>query len=158
MEKESKKETPSGSEKEEPVSSEPQAEEVKKEKKPRKKKGVKARKISKGRIYVKSTYNNTVITVTDLNGNTVAWGSAGHLGFKGPKKATPYAAMTIMKNVVDKIRETGLMEVDVFVRGIGGGREAAIRAIGNAGLEINTIKDVTPLPHNGCRPKKVRRV
>ena len=124
----------------------------------RKKKDKKKRKISRGNIYIKSTYNNTVITITDLNGNTIAWASAGHLGFKGPKKATPYAATSIMRNAIEKVKDTGLSEVDVYVRGIGGGREASIRAIGNAGLEVSLIKDVTPLPHNGCRPKKVRRV
>lgn len=116
------------------------------------------RKISRGRFYIRSSYNNTLVTVTDLNGNALAWASAGHLGFKGPKKSTPYAATTIVRKVIDRVRETGLSDADVFVKGIGGGREAAIRAIGNAGININVIKDVTPLPHNGCRPKKTRRV
>lgn len=128
------------------------------QKKGKKKKGKVKRKLSKGCVYIKSTYNNTIITFTDIHGNAIAWGSAGHLGFKGPKKATPYAATIITKNTIEKVRDTGLSEVDVFVKGIGGGREAAIRAIAGSGISIRVIRDVTPVPHNGCRPPKPRRV
>lgn len=143
-----------------PASAEKKVEEKKAEAKPkkRKKKGKIKRKLSKGNAYIRSTYNNTIVTITDLNGNTIAWGSAGHSGFKGPKKATPYAATIITKSVLEKIRDTGLSEVDVYVKGVGGGREAAIRALVSGGISINVIRDVTPTPHNGCRPKKARRV
>ena len=125
-----------------------------------KKKGKKKAKpeLTRGRAYVQSSYNNTLVTITDLNGNVVAWESAGAIGFKGAKKSTPYAATIVVKSLMEKIIPTGLKTVDVFVKGIGSGREAAVRALGNEGLEVNTIKDMTPIPHNGCRPKKVRRV
>lgn len=116
------------------------------------------RKIVKGKAYIKASYNNTVLTVADENGDVLAWSTAGSLGFKGAKKATPYAATKIAEVVIEKLKKTGLSELSVFVRGIGGGREAAIRAFANKGLNITSIKDVTPLPHNGCRPKKVRRI
>jgi small subunit ribosomal protein S11 len=122
----------------------------------KKKKSV--RKITRGRAYILSTYNNTIVTITDLQGNAIAWESAGPQGFKGAKKATPYAATQIVKSVIDKVKNTGLSQVDVFVKGIGGGRESAIRALNTFGLEVNSIKDLTPVPHNGCRPKKIRRV
>ena len=115
-------------------------------------------KLSKGRVYIQSTYNNTIITITDLNGRVVFWGSAGVLGFKGAKRSTPFAATEIARYVVENIKETGLAEVDVFVKGVGGGRESAIRALNTYGLKVISIKDVTPIPHNGCRPPKVRRV
>ncbi len=115
-------------------------------------------KLSKGRAYIQSTYNNTIITITDLNGRVVFWGSAGVLGFKGAKRSTPFAATEIAKYVVDHIKDTGLSEIDVFVKGVGGGRESAIRALNTYGLKVISIKDVTPIPHNGCRPPKVRRV
>lgn len=115
-------------------------------------------KISKGRAYIISSYNNTQITLTDLNGNVVSWSNAGIMGFKGAKRSTPYAATEIVRNAITKAKPTGLSIVDVFVKGIGGGREAAVRAIHSQGLEINSIKDITPIPHNGCRPPKVRRV
>ncbi|NQV00160.1 MAG: 30S ribosomal protein S11, partial [Parcubacteria group bacterium] len=99
-----------------------------------------------------------IITITDLNGRVVFWGSAGVLGFKGAKRSTPFAATEIAKYVVENIKETGLSEIDVFVRGVGGGRESAIRALNTYGLKVISIKDVTPIPHNGCRPPKVRRV
>jgi small subunit ribosomal protein S11 len=112
-----------------------------------------------GKAYVKSSYNNTIITLTDLNGNVISWASAGIAGFKGPKKATPYAAQVITRIAVERAREMyGLNEVSVFVRGVGTGREAAVRALNANGLNINLIKDITPIPHNGCRPKKPRRV
>ncbi len=116
------------------------------------------KKVEKGKAYIRSTYNNTVITLTDLNGNVLAWATAGHLGFKGPKKATPYAASRVAAAVVEKVKKVGLKEVEVFVKGIGGGRESAIRALAANGLEISFIKDITPIPHNGCRPPKPRRV
>ncbi|MBT3690209.1 30S ribosomal protein S11 [bacterium] len=114
--------------------------------------------IKRGQAHVQATYNNTIVTITDQNGNTVAQSSAGVCGFKGPKKATPYAASIIVKNVVERIENVGMKEIDVFVKGIGSGREGAIRALHANGLQVITIKDVTPIPHNGCRPKKVRRV
>lgn len=115
-------------------------------------------KLTKGRAYIQSSYNNTLITITDLQGNVIAWSSAGSIGFKGPKKSTPYAASLVARDVVAKVKDTGLKQIDVFVKGIGSGREAAIRALNNEGLEVMSIKDVTPIPHNGCRPPKVRRV
>ncbi|RJR32179.1 30S ribosomal protein S11 [Candidatus Parcubacteria bacterium] len=116
------------------------------------------RQVSTGRAYIKATYNNTLITFTDNSGNTLAQSSAGMSGFKGPKKSTPYAAGIIVKKAIDKIKDFGVKDVAVFVKGIGSGREAAIRALNVNGLNIISIKDVTPIPHNGCRPKKVRRV
>jgi small subunit ribosomal protein S11 len=118
----------------------------------------KSKRIEKGRVYIQSTYNNTVITIADSRGNVLAWSSAGALGFKGPKKATPYAASKTVEALMEKIKRVGLKEVDIFVRGIGSGREAAVRALATHGLNIFSIKDITPIPHNGCRPKKVRRV
>jgi small subunit ribosomal protein S11 len=125
-------------------------------KKGRKKK--QARKVVVGVAHIKATYNNTVVTLTDLNGNVLSWASAGLVGFKGPKKSTPYAAQIITRIAVDKTKEFGLQEVSVFVKGTGTGRESAIRALNANGLIVNSIKDVTPIPHNGCRPKKPRRV
>lgn len=114
--------------------------------------------VPQGCAYIQATYNNTIVTITDQTGNALAWSTAGTCGFKGPKKATPYAASIIVKNVVDKIRSFGLKDVHVFVKGVGSGREAAIRAINSNGINILSIKDTTPIPHNGCRPPKVRRV
>ncbi len=122
------------------------------------KKSKKKKFIPKGKAFIQATYNNTIVTITDMDGNTVAWSSAGQLGFKGPKKATPYAAGIIVKSVVEKIESSGLKSVDVFVKGVGSGREAAIRALNANNITVLSIKDVTPIPHNGCRPKKVRRV
>lgn len=118
----------------------------------------KAAKSDRGRVYIQSTYNNTVITITDNNGNVLAWASAGSVGFKGPKKATPYAASKVVDALIEKIRKVGLREISIYVRGVGSGREAAIRSLAAQGLDINLIKDITPIPHNGCRPPKVRRV
>ena len=129
---------------------------AKKQKTSRKKKAM--RHVSQGRAYIQATYNNTIITLTDLNGNTMAWGSAGHCGFKGPKKATPYAAGVIVKSVTEKVQESGLRDINVFVKGVGSGRDSAIRALNANGFNILGIKDETPIPHNGCRAKKVRRV
>jgi len=114
--------------------------------------------IQAGRAYIQATYNNTIVTLTDQTGNVIAWSSAGKVGFKGPKKATPYAAGIIVRDVVDRVKPMGLKSVDVFVRGVGMGREAAIRALAGNGLLISAIKDLTPVPHNGPRPPKVRRV
>lgn len=124
--------------------------------KAKKKKIVK--QVPRGNAYIQATYNNTIITITDPNGNVVGWGSAGMAGFKGPKKATPYAASIVAKNLMDKIVDYGVKEVSVFVKGIGGGREGAIRALHTNGLNVISINDVTPVPHNGCRPPKRRRV
>jgi small subunit ribosomal protein S11 len=114
--------------------------------------------VAVGKAYVQATYNNTIVTLTDANGNVLAWSSAGHCGFKGPKKATPYAASIIVKDVCDKVKDMGLKEVSVFVRGVGSGREGAVRALHANGLHVNQIKDTTPIPHNGCRAPKPRRV
>jgi len=128
----------------------------KKAKAPKKKK-VK-RQVAHGRAYIQGTYNNTIVTLTDQNGNVLAWSSAGQVGFRGPKKATPYAAGIIVKNAVEKAREYGLTDVSVFVKGVGSGREAAIRALNANGLNVLAIKDVTPIPHGGCRPPRPRRI
>lgn len=114
--------------------------------------------VRRGIAHILATYNNTMITVTDERGNVLAWSSAGTLGFKGTKKATPFAAARVAETVAEKVRKIGLEEVVVLVKGVGSGRESAIRAIANRGLNIALIKDVTPLPHNGPRAKKVRRV
>lgn len=123
-----------------------------------KKKRKKRQIVSKGCIYVFSTYNNTIITFTDTAGNALGQGSSGRYGFKGPKKATPYAAGVIVREVAEKIKDVGLKEVTVYLKGIGSGRDGALRAINAAGYAITEIKDLTPIPHNGCRPKKPRRV
>ncbi len=125
----------------------------------KKKKKKVARIVKVGRAYIQATYNNTMITLTDNNGDVIAWASAGLAGFKGAKKATPYAAQIITKIASQKAKEEyGLQEVSVFVSGVGTGREAAIRALNANGLDVSSIKDTTPVPHNGCRPKKPRRV
>ena len=115
-------------------------------------------KVARGRIYVQSTYNNTIITVTDTTGNVIGWGSAGRTGFKGSKKSTPYAAQKTMEDTIARLKDTGLNEVDVFVKGIGTGRESAVRALQGSGFNILSIQDQTPIPHGGVRPKKARRV
>ena len=114
--------------------------------------------IEKGAAHIRSTYNNTIITLTDVNGNAISWASAGELGFKGSKKSTPYAAQTAAEHAGKLAVDQGMKTVEVLVRGPGAGRESAIRALATAGLEITMIKDVTPIPHNGCRPPKRRRV
>ena len=116
------------------------------------------RTVYKGQVYVQATFNNTIVTITDEVGNGVSWASAGALGFKGAKKSTPYAAQTTAQNAAQKAMDMGLQEVDVFVKGPGVGRESAIRSLGAMGLRVRSIKDVTPIPHNGCRPRKSRRV
>lgn len=114
--------------------------------------------IEKGVAHIKSTFNNTIITITDLNGNTVSWASSGGIGFKGSRKSTPFAAQMAAETAAKAAMEHGMREVECTVKGPGGGREAAIRSLQAAGLEVNMIKDVTPIPHNGCRPPKRRRV
>jgi len=116
------------------------------------------RQILKGRAVVKCTYNNTVISLADVNGNVLAWSTSGLMGFKGAKKATPYAATQVVANVAEKVQKYGLKELEVFVKGVGSGREASIRALSNNGFDLTSIKDETPVPHNGCRPKKPRRI
>lgn len=112
----------------------------------------------RGVCHILATYNNTMMTVTDERGAVLAWSSAGTLGFKGTKKATPFAAARVADAIAEKARRVGLEEVTVLVKGVGSGRESAIRALSNRGLNITLIKDITPIPHNGPRPKKVRRV
>ncbi len=114
--------------------------------------------IERGQAHIQSTFNNTLVTLTDLNGNALAWSSAGSLGFKGSRKSTPFAAQMASEAAAKSAMEHGLKTVEVYVKGPGSGREAAIRALQAAGLEITMIKDITPIPHNGCRPPKRRRV
>jgi small subunit ribosomal protein S11 len=111
-----------------------------------------------GQAHVQSTFNNTIVTITDVQGNTVAWGSAGSSGFKGSRKSTPFAAQVTAEGAARRAMEHGMRTIEVFVRGPGSGREAAIRSLQAAGLEVSAITDVTPIPHNGCRPPKRRRV
>ncbi|TVR56482.1 MAG: 30S ribosomal protein S11 [Spirochaetaceae bacterium] len=113
--------------------------------------------VYEGNVYIQATFNNTIVTVTDLGGNGISWASAGTLGFRGAKKSTPYAAQTTAEAAAQKAMDVGLREVHVYVKGPGVGRESAIRSLGGLGLKVKTIKDVTPIPHNGCRPRKVRR-
>ncbi len=114
--------------------------------------------IERGAVHIRSTFNNTIVTMTDTNGNALSWASAGGLGFRGSKKSTPFAAQMAAETAAKAAMEHGLKTVEVFVKGPGAGREAAIRALQAAGLEVSLIKDVTPIPHNGCRPPKRRRV
>ena len=114
--------------------------------------------IANGVVHIVSTFNNTIISITDPQGNVISWGSAGTAGFKGAKKGTPFAAQLAADGCAQRAREHGMHSVEVFVKGPGAGRETAIRALQAAGLEISVIKDVTPIPHNGCRPPKRRRV
>lgn len=116
------------------------------------------RNVPRGYAHIHATFNNTIITITDPNGNTINWASAGSVGFKGAKKSTPYAARLAAQRAARDAMDNGMVEVDVFVKGPGPGREAAIRALQAAGLKILSITDVTPIPHNGCRPPKKRRV
>lgn len=115
-------------------------------------------RVPRGRVYINATFNNTIITITDMNGNSIAWASGGSLEFKGSRKATPYAAQLAARSALDKARERGLHEVEIYVRGPGVGREQAIRTLAASGLRVSLIKDITPVPHNGCRPRKKRRV
>lgn len=116
------------------------------------------RRIESGRIYINASYNNTGVTITDEKGGVIAWSTAGALGFNGPKKATPFAASKVVAAVVEKISKTGLTNIEVIVSGVGSGRDSAVRSLANYGFNVTGIKDVTPIPHNGPRPKKVRRV
>lgn len=114
--------------------------------------------ILNGEVHIKSSFNNTIVTITDQEGNTISWESAGSVGFKGSRKSTPFAAQMAAEAAAKKAQEHGLKKVQVFVKGPGSGRETAIRSLQAAGLEVTSINDVTPVPHNGCRPKKRRRV
>ncbi len=116
------------------------------------------RQVSRGRASIQCTYNNTIITLTDQNGAVLGWSSSGHLGFKGAKKSTPYAATQVVADASEKVKKYGLQELDVFVKGVGSGREASVRALSNNGFSLLSIKDITPIPHNGCRPKRPRRI
>ena len=114
--------------------------------------------VETGAAHIRSTFNNTIVTITDSNGNTISWASAGGLGFKGSRKSTPFAAQMAAEQAAKVAIEHGMRSADVFVKGPGAGREAAIRALQAAGIEVSSIKDVTPIPHNGCRPPKRRRI
>lgn len=114
--------------------------------------------IERGAAHIQSTFNNTIVTITDMNGNAVSWASAGEMGFRGSRKSTPFAAATATETAAKAAMEHGMKYVEVYVKGPGSGRESAIRALQTAGLEVSLIKDVTPIPHNGCRPPKRRRV
>lgn len=117
-----------------------------------------ARLVTSGRMYVKATFNNTQVTFTDPEGNVIAWSNTGLMGFKGSRKSTPYAATTTIEEAVKKAKEKGISSIEVYIKGPGPGRDASLRVLRNAGLEITQIADMTPIPHNGCRPKKPRRV
>jgi len=136
------------------ASTETNPEEAEKKKKVKKIK----KQISKGRATVKCSYNNTMVSISDSTGGVLGWASSGLMGFKGAKKATPYAATQVVANVSEKVRKYGVKELEVYVKGVGSGREASIRALANNGFDLISIKDITPIPHNGCRPKKPRRV
>ncbi|MDD7015040.1 MAG: 30S ribosomal protein S11 [Spirochaetales bacterium] len=114
--------------------------------------------VYEGNIYIQATFNNTIVTITDLRGNSISWASSGGLGFRGAKKSTPFAAQSVTEKAIQGAASYGLKEVHVFVKGPGMGRENAIRAIGALGLTVKSISDVTPIPHNGCRPRKTRRM
>lgn len=121
-------------------------------------KKLKKASVSKGVVHIQATFNNTIVTITDPHGNTICWDSSGSAGFKGSKKSTPFAAQIAASRAAKKALDMGVKEVEIFVRGPGSGRESAIRAIQTAGLQVSAINDVTPIPHNGCRPPKRRRV
>ncbi|MBK8098942.1 MAG: 30S ribosomal protein S11 [Planctomycetes bacterium] len=123
-----------------------------------KKKARMRKNVGKAIAHVKASFNNTIITITDSTGQVLAWDSAGTIGYKGSRKSTPYAAQRAAEKVADKIKKMGVHELEVLVRGPGSGRESAVRALSASGIEVKTIEDVTPLPHNGCRPRKRRRV
>lgn len=116
------------------------------------------RLVQKGRANIQCTYNNTIVTLADLSGGVLAWSSSGHLGFKGAKKSTPYAATQVVAEVSEKVKKYGLQDLEVYVKGVGSGREASIRALSNHGFNLVSIKDLTPIPHNGCRPRRPRRI
>ncbi|EKD32976.1 MAG: hypothetical protein ACD_76C00106G0017 [uncultured bacterium] len=123
-----------------------------------KKKKKALRQVPHGRAYVQATFNNTMITFTDLNGNVLTWSSAGHCGFKGPKKATPFAASIIVQKAVEQAEKYGIKDVNVFLKGIGAGKDSAVRALNTYGINVLSITDQTPVPHNGCRAPKPRRI
>ncbi len=116
------------------------------------------RQVPHGNAFIQASYNNTIISITDPNGDVLGWSSSGKVGFKGPKKATPYAASVVVKDAIDKLSPYGLKDIHVFIKGIGGGREGAVRALHLNGLNVLSISDVTPIPHNGCRAPRKRRV
>lgn len=127
--------------------------------KPKSKRGkAKRRIVQTGKAHIQASYNNTIVTLTELNGNVIAWSSSGSSGFKGARKSTPYAAQVSAENAVEKAKAFGLENVHVFIKGVGTGREQAIRGLVSSGLNIISISDITPIPHNGCRKKKARRV
>lgn len=123
-----------------------------------KRKKTKIRKVRDGNIYIQSSYNNMLVTVTDAQGNTLVWSSAGRVGFSGTRKSTPYAAQQVITDVMERIKPFGLEEAKVYVKGIGNAREAAVRSLAAGGINISLIRDITPIPHNGVRPRKRRRV
>ena len=122
---------------------------------PKKRKKLK-RQVTKGRVTIQCTYNNTIISIADMSGAVLAWSSSGHMGFKGAKKSTPYAATQVVQDVTEKVKKYGVEELEVFVKGVGSGREASIRSLANNGFTLVGIKDTTPVPHNGCRPRRPR--
>ena len=111
-----------------------------------------------GKVYIQSSFNNTIITITDVEGRVICWGSSGSLGFKGTRKSTPYAAGVVSRNLIVKAEEMGVREVDIYIKGVGSGRDQAVRAFNNSSLVVKSLADITPIPHNGCRAKKSRRV
>ena len=119
---------------------------------------VKSKRFREGKVYISCSYNNTIITLADTEGDVLGWATAGNIGFKGSKKATPFAASKVAEVLTQKAQKVGIEKIKVFVKGIGGGRDSAIKSLAARGLDIISIKDVTPIPHNGCRPKKPRRV
>ena len=126
--------------------------------KPRAKKNKAVKHVTTGRFHIQATYNNTVVTVTDLHGNVLGWSTSGHLGFRGPKKATPYAASMVIRDVAEKVKPMGLNEAHILIKGVGQGRDGALRALHAQGISVLSIKDITPIPHNGPRACKPRRV
>ena len=136
---------------EEQVADATPAEEKKKKKKLK-------RQVLRGQAHIKCTYNNTLVAISDLSGAMLGWSSSGLLGFKGAKKATPYAATQVVSDVAEKVKKYGIQELEVYVKGVGSGRESSIRSLANKGFDLVAIKDMTPIPHNGCRPRKPRRV
>jgi small subunit ribosomal protein S11 len=126
--------------------------------KPRAKKNKVTKHVTSGRIYIQATYNNTVVTVTDLHGDVLAWSTSGHMGFRGPKKATPYAASMVIRDIAEKVKPMGFSEAHILIRGVGQGRDGALRALHAQGLSALSIRDITPIPHNGPRSPKPRRV
>jgi len=120
--------------------------------------GAPSGRIKEGKVYISSSYNNTIVSLTDLQGNVLAWASAGAIGFKGTKKATPFAASKVVEAISQALYKLNIDKIAVFVKGIGSGRESAIRSLAAKGFDITSVTDITPVPHNGCRPKKARRV